>query len=111
MSQTASGNYRKQKWYNNNVFPLIPVLEIKKSDNHNTSGFTFRWLAFTFWSLDSFSFEISIVASAHWGFGVIGILPYLRWVVSIPLPEKMGVKVSELLDRKPSKKVQSRLEN
>jgi hypothetical protein len=101
MSQTASGNYRKQKWYNNNAFPLIPVLEIKKANEHNTSGFTFRWLVFTFWTLDSFSFELSIVATEHWGIGVIGILPYLRWVIAIPCPEWLGVKLSNLLGRKP----------
>jgi hypothetical protein len=101
MSQTASGNYRKQKWYNNNVFPLIPVLEIKKANEHNTSGFTFRWLVFTFWTLDSFGFEFSIVATEHWGIGVIGILPYLRWVIAIPCPEWLGIKLSNLLDRKP----------
>lgn len=101
MSQTESGNYRKQKWYNNNVFPLIPVLEINKADEHNTGGFTFRWLVFTFWTLDSFSFELSIVATEHWGIGVIGILPYLRWVVAIPCPEWLGIKLSNLLGRKP----------
>lgn len=101
MSQTASGYCRKQKWYNNNVFPLIPVLKIKKANEHNTSGFTFRWLVFTFWTLDSFSFEISIVATEHWGIGVIGILPYLRWVIAIPCPEWLGMKISNLLGRKP----------
>jgi hypothetical protein len=101
MSQTASGNYRKQKWYNNNVFPLIPVLEIKKANEHNTSGFTFRWLVFTIWTLDQFCFELSIVANEHWGIGVIGILPYLRWVIAIPCPEWFGIKLSNLLGRKP----------
>lgn len=103
MSQTAAGYYRKEKWYNRNVFPLVPVITIKKADEHNTSAFTFRWLFFTIWTLDSFSFELSIVASTHWGIGFIGILPYLRWVVAIPCPERLGI----LIDRKLSRKCQS----
>ena len=101
MSQTASGRYRKEKWYNKNVFPLIPVIDLKKRNEHNTSGFTFRWLIFTFWTLDSFQFELAIVADTHWGLGFIGILPYLRWVIAIPCPEKLGMKISNLLNRKP----------
>jgi len=103
MSKTASGSYREQKWYNKNVFPLIPVIEIRKPNKHNTSSFSFRWLIFTFWTLDSFSFELSIVATSHWGIGVIGILPYLRWVVAIPCPERLGIVIDRLLGRKPPK--------
>lgn len=101
MSQTASGTYRKQKWYNKNVFPLIPVIDIKKANEHNTSGFSFRWLFFTVWSLDSFGFEFAFVATTHWGIGFIGILPYLRWVVAIPCPEKFGIWIDRKLGRRP----------
>lgn len=101
MSQTASGFYRKEKWYNKNIFPLIPVITIKKADEHNTSGFNFRWLFFTFWSLDSFAFEMTIVIDNHWGIGIIGILPYLRWVIAIPCPEKLAIFISKHLHRKP----------
>lgn len=101
MSQTASGTYRKQKWYNKNVFPLIPVIDIKKANKHNTSSFSFRWLFFTVWSLDSFKFEFAFVASTHWGIGFIGILPYLRWVVAIPCPEKLGIWIDRKLGRWP----------
>lgn len=101
MSHTASGYYRKEKWYNKNIFPLIPVITIKKSNEHNTSSFTFRWLFFTIWTLDSFHFEISLVADTHWGIGIIGILPYLRWAVTIPCPEKLGMWFSKNLNRKP----------
>ena len=102
MSQTASGKYRKEKWYNKNLFPLIPVVETREADEHNTSSISFRWLIFTFWTLDSFQFEFSIVASLHWGVGFVGMLPYLRWVVAIPCPEWVGIKISKTLDRKPS---------
>lgn len=102
MSQTASGYYRKEKWYNKNVFPLIPVITTRKADKHNTSRFTFRWLFFTIWTLDSFSFELAIVATTHWGIGLIGILPYLRWVVTIPCPESLGIWFDRKFNRKPS---------
>jgi hypothetical protein len=101
MSHTASGYYRKEKWYNKNIFPLIPVITIRKSNEHNTSNFTFRWLFFTIWTLDGFQFEVAVVADTHWGIGVIGILPYLRWVVTIPCPEKLGMWFSRNLNRKP----------
>ena len=99
MSQTASGYYRKQKWYNRNVFPLVPIITVKKADEHNTSEFTFRWLVFTIWTLDSFGFEFSLVATTHWGIGFIGILPYLRWVVAIPCPERLSILIYRKLNR------------
>lgn len=100
MSHTSAGYYRKEKWYNRNVFPLIPVIQVRKANKYNTSNFTFRWLFFTGWSLDRFGFEISVVADTHWGIGVIGILPYLRWVVTIPCPEKLGIIIDRNLGRK-----------
>ena len=103
MSQTASGYYRKEKWYNRNIFPLIPIITTKKADEHNTKGFTFRWLFFTFWSLDAFQFELSFNIDTHWGIGFTFLLPYLRGVIAIPCPEKLGF----FIDRKLSRKVRS----
>lgn len=94
----CTGEYRKEKWYNNHVFPLIPIIIVKKKDKYNTSGFSFKWLFFNLWSLDSFAFELSFVCTSHWGIGIIGILPYLRWVVTIPLP--IPYKWNYILDRK-----------
>lgn len=107
MSQIASGYFREEKWYNRNIFPLIPLLKIKKSDEFNTNGFTFRWLFFTIWSLDSFGFEFSLVATTHWGIGFIGIIPYIRWVVAIPCPERIGI----LIDRKLCRRVRCKAPN
>ena len=102
MSHVAkSGTYRKQSWYNSNVFPIIPIIDIKKADKHNTSGFTFRWFFFKFWSLDNFAFEIAFVATTHWGVGFNGILPYFRWVVTIPFPERLAIWVDKKLQRRP----------
>ena len=100
-AETLSGTYRKEKWYNKNVFPLIPVINIKKASKHNTSGFNFKWLIFTFWSLDSFAFEFAIVADTHWGIGFIGILPYLRWTITIPCPTRLGIWIDRKLNRHP----------
>ena len=102
MSHTATGSYRKEKWYNRNVFPLVPVITIGKADKHNTSSFSFRWLFFTIWTLDSFGFELAIVADTYWGVGLKGILPYIRWVVAIPCPERLGFFIDRKLDRIPS---------
>ena len=100
MSQTASGHYRIQKWYNKQIFPLIPVIDIKKENEHNTSGFSFRWLIFTFWSLDSFQFELSFNIDTHWGIGFTFLLPYLRGIIAIPCPEKLGFWIDRNLSRK-----------
>ena len=99
MCQSASGVYRKQKWYNKNIFSLIPLLEIKKANEHNTSEFTFRWLFFTVWTIDCPSFEIAIVADTHWGIGMIGLFPYFRWCISIPCPEKIGTWIDRRFSR------------
>ncbi len=100
MSQTAAGSYRNEKWYNKNVFPLVPVVVFKKADKWNTSSFSFRWLVFTVWSRNSFDFELSLVIDTHWGIGIIGLLPYLRWVVTIPCPEMLSILISKKLDRR-----------
>lgn len=100
MSHTVSGTYRTQKWYNRNIFPLIPVLELKKANEHNTGGFTFRWLFITLWTLDSVQFELAITADNHWGLGFKGLLPYLRWVVAIPCPEKLGFWIDKYFSRR-----------
>ncbi len=100
MSQTESGYYRKEKWYNKNVFPLVPVITVSKANEYNTSGFTFRWLFFTVWTLDCFSFEFSVVATTHCGIGLIGIIPFLRWVIAIPCPVRLGILIDRKLGRR-----------
>lgn len=92
---------RKKKWYRNEVFPLLPILSIKKSDYHNTSGFTFHWLFLKLWSLDAFTFELAFNISTHWGIGITAIVPYLRIVFCIPCPMRLGIKIDRLLNRRP----------
>lgn len=99
MTYYACGMQREEKWYNKNIFPLVPILEIAKSDEHNTSGFTFKWMFITLWTLDTPSVEVAVVADTHWGIGVVGILPYLRWVFTIPCPEKVSMWIHKNLSR------------
>lgn len=100
--QHQCGINHSKKWYKRNIFPLVPIVECRKADQYNTSNFSFRWLFFTIWSRDSFDFELSIVLDTHWGLGVIGMFPYLRWCVAIPCPPKFTYWKYKHLDRKPS---------
>lgn len=100
MSQTSSCHSREEKWYNRGIFPLVPVIKINKANEYNTGGFTIRWLIFTFWSLDSFQFELSLNIDTHWGIGVTFLLPYLRGVIAIPCPGKLGQFIYRKLSRK-----------
>ena len=101
MCQSASGKIRTQKWYNSDVFPLVPILDIRKADEINTSGFTFRWLFLTLWSRDCVDVEIAVTVSTHWGVGIIALLPYLRFVFTIPCPESLAIWIDRKLSRKP----------
>lgn len=94
-------NRKPRKWYTNYTFPLLPVLTTMKADEHNTSGFSFHWLFFRVWTLDSFGFEVTLVADTHWGVGITAILPYLRIAVCIPFPESFAIKVQRYLWRHP----------
>lgn len=93
--------YGNEKWYNKNIFPLIPTLRTKKADIHNTSSFTFKWLFLTIWSRDSFDFELALTADTHFGIGFTALLPYLRIILTIPISEKIAIKVQRKLWRKP----------
>lgn len=92
-------NYKPRKWYNKYLFPLIPTLEIRKADKNNTWNFTFKWLIFTIWTIDSPSFELSVVADTHWGIGIVGLLPFFRWIIAIPCPEKLGMWINKHFSR------------
>lgn len=101
MEKAESTYHQPRKWYKSYTFPLIPVIQYRPAKIHNTSSFSFHWLVLKFWTLDSFDFEIGIAFSGHWGIGVLGILPYLRWVISIPAPQKLSMWVQMYLWRKP----------
>ena len=104
MQDTPSQEWQKPRtWYNNYTFPLLPQLQIKEGNEYNTKGFSFHWLFFKLWSLDCFSFEVGVVFDTHWGIGFIGILPYLRWVICIPCPEKLMMWTQRNLWRKPNR--------
>ncbi len=90
---------KKQTWYNSYEFPFVPELIVKKANEHNSWGFQFNWLFLKIWTLDSFNFEFTIVASAHWGIGFIGIFPYLRWALCVPIPRPIERWFSKLTYR------------
>lgn len=91
----------RDKWYNAYKFPLVPQLFTRPANEYNTSKFTFEWLFIKVWSMDSPSFEIGINCDTHFGIGITGMLPYLRFVLCIPLPNKVGEWSMRNLWRKP----------
>lgn len=91
----------RNKWYNSYKFPIVPQLRTKPGDFHNTPGFTFEWLILKIWSLDSPGFEIALNCDTHFGIGVTAILPYLRVVLCVPLPQKFSEWSMNNLWRKP----------
>jgi len=99
MSEVES-YYKREKWYNKSIFPLVPIITIKKSEEHNTSGFTFMWLFFQFWTLDTFQFELAVNIDTHWGIGVTFVLPYFRGVIAIPCSEKIRTFMYKYSSRK-----------
>lgn len=96
-----NNSWFSRKWYNHTTFSLIPMLQIKKSNEFNTSGFSFRWLFLEMWSLDSFAFELALNVDTHWGIGFTAIIPYLRIKFTIPCPQNVGSWINNNLDRKP----------
>jgi hypothetical protein len=86
----------QNKWYCSYKFPLLPIITIREKDNYNTKHFSFHWLFIKVWTIDTFSFEFCFAMTSHWGIGFIGLLPYLRWAVAIPIP----FKISEFIGRK-----------
>ena len=92
-------NYKPKKWYNREIFPLVPIFETRKANSHNSKWFSFSWLIFKFWSLDSFGFQLAFNLDVHWGFGITFILPYLRGVICIPCPYWLEKLIYKYLDR------------
>lgn len=93
---------RRNRWYNNYHFPLVPIIDVRQANEHNTKSVSVNWLFFKFWTLDAFQFEVALVADTHWGIGLTALLPYLRVVVCIPMPIKMQMWVQRNLWRKPA---------
>lgn len=92
---------KRNKWYNNYTFPIVPQIETRPANEHNTRHFSFHWLFIKIWSLDAFQFEIAITVDNHWGAGVTMLLPYLRLSFCIPFPMRFNIWVQRNLWRKP----------
>lgn len=76
------------------------ILVTRKGDKYNTGGFTLDLGLIKLWSLDNCAFEAGIVCDTHWGIGATGILPYLRWIVCIPLPNRFKFWWDDVTRRK-----------
>ena len=96
-------NYLKvrDKWYNNQICPIVPMFWILKEDRCNTSGFYFKWLVFSIKSRDCFDFEIIITCSFTSGMGLNLMLLYLDIEICIPPPERLREWVKNNLWRIP----------
>jgi len=76
----------KCPWWQLPVFPIVPQIEWIKGDNYNANGWSFCWLWFRLWSLEHFSFELSIELEQT-GLNVKAIIGWVRIVVRvIPIP-------------------------
>lgn len=92
-SKTATENHVKRNFFK-------PYWYVKEAGEYNTKSCGFKWMLFDFWALNHVGFEITFVISAHWGIGFIGMLPYLRWGITIPFPARIQ-KLFWKLSRKP----------
>lgn len=101
MTSAVASTHKKRKWYNDYQFPLVPVLEIREANEHNTRSLSFSWLFIKLWTLDTPTFEVSLVAGSHWGIGIAAIIPYLRIILCIPCPRRVDEFIYRYLSRKP----------
>lgn len=105
MQPIANPNYKvRDKWYSSYLFPLVPMLTIRKSDESNESNFSFHWLIFKVWSRSALGLEVAFVCDTHWGIGFTFCLPYLRVIACIPCPQSVGTWSQKNLWRKPKSK-------
>ena len=100
MSHTASGIARNQKWYNKNIFPLVPLLSTTEENGYRTSKFKFRWLFITIWSIDYLGFKLSVTFDFNYRFGLKGSCFYLMWSLLIPFPKKLNLWWDKLTTRR-----------
>lgn len=88
------GPINKNPWWQWHRFPLIPVFDWCEGNKWNNPGFSFSWLMFRFWSLDSFAFCVEFHVEEI-GVFVRVQLPYLNCYVWLLLfPESWMHKLS-----------------
>lgn len=107
MSENATyyaEGYVPDRWWNDHRFPLVPRLRthaaVKPKDKWDSGisrGFTFSWLFIKAWTLEHFSLSVEAVIDDHRGVGFVGVMPYLRWAITIPVPPS----TFDFLRRKP----------
>ena len=76
------------RWYNWPRFPLVPQLETRQEDRHNTWRFHFHWLFFRAWTSDAPMFGASFEIETY-GANVRMNLPYLWVGLFLPFPMRL----------------------
>lgn len=74
------------QWMYAERFPIIPNIYYDGGDKYNASKISFRWGPIWLWTLEYPYLEIGVCCDTHWGIGLRFLLPYLRMVISLPLP-------------------------
>lgn len=72
------------KWYYYHRFSLVPVFKTRKPDRYNTRSFSFHWLIFRFWTMDSVDTGLEINFDFE-NLYIRGRLPYCIFGVFIPV--------------------------
>ncbi len=90
--ETEHGDY-------NSTLYLGGILRTTEGNKYNAPSFSINLGILKIWSLTHCSFEMGIVCDTHWGIGAIGIFPYLRWVLTMPCPQKFSMWFGEKTKR------------
>lgn len=108
MSEVA---HREKQWWEhypyhriwcNDFCPLVPRFSYRKGDEWNANNWSFRWLFFTFWTMEHFSFGLDCGLDTNRIY-VGAILPYFRIMISIENHyHEITYKLNELTYRKPA---------
>lgn len=94
-------NKKTERWYNNYVFPLVPVVIVRKADEDTILMLSFKWMAIKLETMGAFMFEARFMLNAHNGLGADIFVPYLRFHFMIPCPTKVYNWICKNLYRKP----------
>lgn len=73
-----------EPWYHWYRFPVVPHLRTRKENEHNTASFSFSWLVFRVWSMDSVEIKAEVSLDDQ-NLVVRGMIPYLIFGVWIPV--------------------------
>lgn len=84
MSSQDVASYIPDPWYRWWRFPIFPHLRTRKADEQNTSSFSFHWLIFRVWSMDSVEIKVEIALDDQ-RFVARAMVPYLIFGIFVPV--------------------------